>query len=369
MNRPTLTFLLALLPWLGMAQTQDKEELPPPPPPVNVLQGGWDSNVANTQADQWKAANTNGQSNALMQLNWLRSEQNAMVGNNNGVLKSADKAQLDRIAKDIKATAPGSFEQHMADYLVEFPKATAFTELETAYRLAPERTELLAPMLSKAMLDGDAAELKKWSGEMQRRGGVVPPLKTAAADVLLSLPANAVILTNGDMDTQPAVVAQVQGNATPGVLIVDRRLLADAGYRQRTWQQAGATGPVPAAGPDFATGLLRSGARPVYFALSLDRSWLDAFHGQLHAVGAVFRVGPAKPEDDALLAQHWATMKKPMDAGPLSRNYLLPGAVLLAHYRATGDTAKAKALEAELEMMARATGALTDLQKAGVLKR
>lgn len=368
MNRPTLILLLALLPMLGLAQTQDKEELPPPAPPVNVLQGGWDNNVANSQADQWKAANTNGQSNALMQLNWLRSEQNAMAGNNNGVLKPADKAQLDRIAEDIKTTAPGSFEQHLADYFVDFPKTAAFSELETAYKLAPERTELLAPMLSKAMLDGDATELKKWSGEMQRRGGVVAPLKTAAADVLLSVPEDGILFTNGDMDTQPAVVAQVQGADKPGVLIVDRRLLAEPGYRQRTWQQAGATGPLPAAGPDFAKGLLRSGTRPVYFALGLDRSWLDAFKGQLHAVGAAFRVGSAKSDDAALLAQHWAAMKKPLDAGPLSRNYLLPGAMLLHHYRSSGDEARASQLEHELRQMAAATGATQDLYTLGILQ-
>lgn len=368
MNRPTLILLLIQFPLLGAAQAQDRKEPAPPAPPVNVLQGGWDNNVANSQAAQWKDANTNGQSNALMQLNWLRSEQNAMVGNNNGVLKPADKVRLDRIADDIKTTAPGSFEQHLADYFVEFPKAAAFTELETAYKLAPDRTELLAPMLSKAMLDGDATELKKWSGEMQRRGGIVAPLKTASADLLLSVATNGILFTNGDMDTQPAVVAQVQGNDKPGLLIVDRRLLTDPGYRQRIWQQADAQGPVPADGPDFAKGLLRSGTRPLYFALSLDRSWLDAFRSQLHAVGAAFRVGPARPDDGALLAQHWAAMKKPTDAGPLSRNYLLPGAILLRQYRNSGDDARASQLEQELRRMAAATGTTGELYQLGILQ-
>lgn len=367
MNRPNLIPLLVLLPSLGLAQAQDRKELPPPPPPVGALQGGWDSNLANMQAAQWKDANAAEPGNARRQLNWLRSEQNAMLGNNNGVLRLADKAELDRIAKDIRTAAPGSFEQHLADYFVDFPKVAAFRELGTAYALAPDRNELLAPMLTKAMIDGDAAELKQWSGEMQRRGGVVPALGAVAADMLLSVPANAILFTNGDMDTQPAVVAQVQSGNKPGVLIVDRRLLADAGYRQRTWQQAGANGPVPAYSPDFVKGLLRSTTRPVYFALSLDRGWLDAFQGQLHAVGAVFRVGPAKAGDDVLLAEHWAVMKKPLDAGPLSRNYLLPGAILLHRYRISGDEDKVSKLEHELRQMAAATGATQDLYRSGIL--
>ncbi len=368
MNRLTLIFLLVLVPLLGMAQAQDKQELAPPPPPMNVLQGGWDNNVANMQADQWKNANTSGPSNALMQLNWLRSEQNAMISNNNGVLKQTDKAQLDRIADDIKSTAPGSFEQHLADYFVEFPKAAAFSELETAYNLAPERTELLAPMLSKAMLDGNTAELKKWSGEMQRRGGVVPSLKAAANDLLFSLPTNGILFTNGDMDTQPAVIRQVQQHEKPGVLIVDKRLLAEPEYRARIWKEAGAKGAAPKDGPAFAKGLLASTERPLYFALSLDPNWLAAFPGQLHAVGAAFRVGTASPTDATLLAEHWASMKKPMDAGPLSRNYLLPGAILLNQYRRSGDETRAAQLEHELRRMAAATGATEDLYKMGILQ-
>lgn len=368
MNRPTLIFLLVHLPFLGLAQAQDKEELPSPPPPVNVLQGGWDNNVANSQASQWKDANTNAPPNALMQLNWLRSEQNAMISNNNGVLNRSDRAQLDRIADDIKTTAPGSFEQHLADYFVEFPKAAAFSELETAYRMAPERTELLAPMLSKAMLDGNAAELKKWSAEMESRGGVVPSLKAAATDLLLSIPPDGILFTNGDMDTQPAVIRQVQQQEKPGVLIVDRRLLAERLYRARIWSEAGAKGAVPADGPGFAKALLSATERPIYFALSLDRSWLEAFPGQLHAVGAAFRVGTASPNDATLLAEHWASMKKPMDAGPLSRNYLLPGAILLNQYRRSGDETRASLLEHELRSMAAATGATQDLYKLGILQ-
>lgn len=368
MNRLTLILLLVLLPFLGMAQAQDQKELHPPPPPMNVLQGGWDNNVANSRAAQWQTTNSQNPGNAAFQWNWFRSEYDAMNSNNNAVLRMEDRKELNTIAEEIKTTAPGSFEHHLADYYVEFPAPTAYAELEAAYKLAPERTELLAPMLSKAMLDGNTAELKKWSGEMQRRGGVVPSLKAAATDLLLSLPANGILFTNGDMDTQPAVIRQVQQQEKPGVLIVDKRLLAEPGYRARIWKEAGAKGATPADGPAFAKVLLGSTERPVYFALSLDPSWLAAFPGQLHAVGAAFRVGPASPSDGALLAEHWASMKKPMDAGPLSRNYLLPGAILLNQYRTSGDETKASRIEHELRRMAAATGATQDLYKMGVLQ-
>ncbi|MEO7081518.1 MAG: hypothetical protein ABIY71_08320, partial [Flavobacteriales bacterium] len=74
MNRLTLILLLVLLPILAMAQAQDKGELPPPPLPMNVLQGGWDNNLANSRAAQWQTTNSQSPGNATIQWNWFRSE-------------------------------------------------------------------------------------------------------------------------------------------------------------------------------------------------------------------------------------------------------------------------------------------------------
>lgn len=360
--------LSLLVPLACAAQSQDARPAVPPAP-ESPLQGGWNNRLANSRAAEWKTANSANPGNAEMQLNWFLSEQHAREANNNGMLSAKDKSALEQIAGDIKATAPGSFEAHLASFHLQFPSASGFKELESAYELAPMKEELLAPMLSKAMLDGDAAELRTWSAEMVRRNAIAAPLKAAASDLLLSVAGNGILFTNGDMDTQPAVVEQVQQHDKPGVLVVDRRLLAQQAYRERTWQQANAAGPVPANGPAFAKALLTATKRPVYFALSLDRTWLNTFPGQLHAVGAAFRVGAAEPSDAAALASNWAAMKKPLDAGPMSRNYLLPGAILLQQYRNNGEPAKAAALETELHKIALATGGAGELKRANVLNR
>lgn len=366
MTRHLLLTLLLLWALARQGQAQESKSVAPPAP-AGPLQGGWNNQVANAQAAQWKAANSAAPGNAAVQLNWFRSEQNAMAGNNNGVLSPTDKTELGHIAGSIAATAPGSFEAHLAGYYMAYPAAVAFQDLNAAYQLAPDRDELLAPMLTKAQLEGDAAGLRNWSGEMLRRNAIAAPLQAAASDLLLSVEANGILFTNGDMDGQPAVVRQVQRKEKPTVLIVDQRLLTDRPYRERIWQQAGAKGPVPSAGPVFAQSLLTATTRPLYFALSLNRAWLNTFQGQLHAVGAAFRVGPANGADATALARNWAAMKKPLDAGPLSRNYLLPGAMLLAQYKAEEDYAKASTLEAELRRIAAATGATGELNKAGVL--
>lgn len=358
------------LPLIVAAQAgETTRESPPAPPPVDVLNGGWDNQVANSRAVQWKEAHREHPNDAGVQLNWLLSERNARAGNNNGRLGPNDQAVLDRIAAGIKANAPGSFEQHMAAYAVEFPAAPAFTELAAAYAIAPERRELEAPMLTRAMLRGDAAGIRQWSGALVANGAIAPSLYAVAKDVLLSMDARGILFTNGDMDTQPVIVQQAYYGDSPGALVVDRRLLEQPAYRKAIWARAGARGPEPGPGAAFAQALLTATDRPVYFGLGLDRTWLDAFPGQLHAVGAVFRVGGTSSDAAAALARNWPAMEKPMDAGPLSRNYLLPGAVLLARLRATGRTAEAHALEGELRRIAAATGGAEELERSGILTR
>jgi hypothetical protein len=356
---------LFLLPALAFAQPT----LPPPPPPQNVLQGAWDYRLANGQAEQWRLRNAAGPPDAQARLHFFLAERDALLSTNNGSLRPADRAELQDIADGMRSEAPDGFEQHLAAYYLKFPGKAAFHELDAAAAMDPERAELASPLLTRAQLAGDVPALGLHARRLMQQGGVAPALLTAAADVLLCLPDQAILFTNGDMDGQPLLVQQFVHGLHPTVLVVDRRLLTQEAYRARVWAQVDARGSAPADGPGFAHALLAATDRPIYFALGLDHRWLAAFPDQLQAVGAAFHVAPPSDTDAAQLERDWANMKKPLDAGPISRNYLLPGSVLLARYRAEGRNAQAQALAAELRRMAQATGALDDLERSGVLTR
>lgn len=367
MSFRSLCPLLLLLPALSLAQPTVQPA--PPPPPQNVLQGAWDNRLANGQADQWRQRNAAVPPDAQARLHFFLAERDALLSNGNGTLGPADRAALQDIADGLRTGAAEGFEQHLAAYYLKFPSAAAFQELDAAAAMGPDRPELASPLLVRAQLAGDTPALGLHARRLLQQGGVAPALLSAAADVLLCLPDQAILFTNGDMDGQPLLVQQFVHGLRPSVLVVDRRLLVQQTYRTRVWSQAGATGIAPADGPGFASALRDATTRPVYFALGLDHRWFAAFPGQLQAVGAAFHVAPPSVADAARLEHNWPTMSKPMDAGPISRNYLLPGSVLLARYRAEGRNAQAEALTDELRRMAKATGALKDLERSGVLTR
>lgn len=336
-------------------------------PAQDAYQGAWSVSDAQHTAAVWRSLCDARPADVNAQFNLFRSERNARLSSNNGRLLEKDEEALNTIAERINTTAPGSFEQHLSSYYVAFPERSAFGELEQAHAAAPERPELILPMLTRANANGDKPAMDQWCAQLEQRGGLAPALSDVASDLLLSVDQGGIVFTNGDMDGAPALVQQRAHDQRRDVLIVDQRLLADAPYRQRIWNEAKAVGPVPAPGPAFAKALLAASERPVFLALSLDREWFDAFPGQLCATGIAFAVSGRHCPISAL-EQRWGTMKKTTAAGPLSRNYLLPGSILLHHYREGAPNEKrASQLEFELRSMAGKLGATQDLIKAGVL--
>ena len=379
MNRSLLALLLASMALRCLAQqnappgeksAEDLQNSAPygyMAPAQDAYQGAWNKTESLRTANLWRSLCEARPSDVGAQLNWFRSERNARLGQNNGRLQESDKAQLNAIADNINTTAPGSFEQHMTSYYVQFPQRSAYGELEKANAVDGGRSELILPMVNRANANGDKPSLDSWCIQLEARGELSPALNDVAQDLLLSVDKDGILFTNGDMDGAPALVQQRLRDTRRDVLLVDQRLLVDATYREQIWTNANAKGPVPSAGPPFASTLHSATERPIFFALSLDRTWFDAFPGGLCATGIAFKLKKDEVCETSVLEQRWGAMKKTTSAGPLSRNYLLPGAVLLEHYRSTGNETRASQLEHELRVFGTAVGATNDLIKAGVL--
>ncbi len=362
-----------------VAQQNDAEKSPPPStvemerqasfgymaPAREAYQGSWNVTEANNTAALWRTLCEARPADVDAQLNWFRSERNARLVQNNGQLDAKDQQELRSIADHIGSNAPGSFQQCISTYYLDMPASSAFKALEKANTLAPEREELVLPMIVRANLDGDKPALDRWCGRFEKDGGLAPALSTVASDLLLSVDKEGVLFVNGDLDGAPVLVRQRLHDERRDVLVIDQRLLSDPAYRQRVWSEAGGRGAVPGAGIEFAQQLASSTSRTLFLALSLSPEWFNAFNGRLCPTGIAFRVD-ASECPTRLLTQRWIDMRKPLSAGPLSRNYLLPGCVLLQRYRTAEDEAKASLLEKELREMATRLGATQDLIKAGV---
>ena len=335
---------------------------------ADPIQGGWSYTEQSQAALQWQARALEMPSNVEAQYNRFRATRNASLAQYEGNLPSTETTKLQQLADDLEETAPNSFEAHLANFQVAFPTPVAFLELDKAEKIAAQRSELVAPKLAQALKTGDVPAQRKWATALKNGGQVSPALLDVARDMLLSTDPNAVLITAGEMDTYPVLAVQHGSAMRTDVLVVDRRMLSEPEYRSQVWRSAGASGAVPGNGPAFVRGLAASGPRPVALALTLPADWHTALREQLYATGMVFRYSAVPFNDIPLLEAHWKAMKKNTAAGPVARNYLYCGAVLLEHYRQQDNEMAVVMLEDELRQMALKLGCLPDLYKAGVLK-
>lgn len=321
----------------------------------DAVQGGWSAqNEAEKLVEFDAAPALNAPAERLDQ---LRSVRNEALVRTHGQLTAADKDLIQRMADEVNTAFPLSFEAHLAEFYAQFPAPTSFTHADLALMSGPQRTEIIAPQLVSAARKDQREDLIKWSQAMEQRGEVAPQLYELASDILLSVDKNGVLIAAGEMDAYPLWVMQYANGKRSDVLVVDQRLLADPAYRARMWERARAKGPAPSDATGFLAKLHSATERPLFLSMAVGAQLAGQYRNELNVSGVAFRWGKPDPGEMTRLEQRWQQMNKVADAGPLARNYLLPGAVLLKHHRAVGNEEKAHALEAELRKLAARTGA------------
>ncbi|MFZ1692924.1 MAG: hypothetical protein WAT74_07005, partial [Flavobacteriales bacterium] len=117
----------------------------------------------------------------------------------------------------------------------------------------------------------------------------------------------------------------------------------------------------------FPDRLMKSSNRPVFLSLALGRQWAERYATNLHITGLAMRLSDAPCCDVRKLEFTWAAMQHTTDAGPLSRNYVIPAVVLLKHYRAQGNEEQAALMEHQVRALAKRLGITSELQANGIL--
>lgn len=335
---------------------------------TDPVQGGWRPVEQERNAALWQVIAEEQPANNEALLNQYRSARNASLARNEGDIPPSDKAELDQLADRINERAPNSFEAHLARFYALFPAPEAFMALDLAKARDRERPELIGPLLMNAVRTGNSSEMARWGRALKDHGDIAPGLWRMADDLLLSVEKDAVLFTAGEMDAYPLWSKQVANGDRKDVLIVDQRLLVDPAYRARIWERTRASGTAPDDPGGFIMRLAAATPRPVYLSLALGQQRTRPLRGGLYVTGLAARYTTANWNNMPALAKNWNAMAKATEAGPLARNYLLPGAILLGHYRRIGDEANAALLEHELRGIANKLGATNDLVRTGVFQ-
>jgi hypothetical protein len=356
MHRTAPLLLLFTAPLWSLCQAPSIDAVKQERAVHEVFQGGWSATaLPPTMA-------------GAAQLDDVRSIRCQALAEGNGTIGPARRDQMEAVYAQMRARDPQGQDTELAAFHLYFPEDRAFVAAQRAVALDAGRADVIAPALALAHRMGDTAGRNRWGRALYERGRVAPGLLDAAHDLLLSVDRDGILVAAGEMDAYPCWALQAAKAQRPDVLVVDSRMLDDATYRRQVWSAVGAQGAVPLTGRALLEALPQATGRPLHLSMALGGRVPAAWNAQLYVVGTVFRFSTVTLDNIPMLEARWLDLRKPMNAGPLSHNYLLPAATLLKHYREQDDEAGIARMERSLRAMADKLGTTAALYRNGVLQ-
>ncbi len=313
------------------------------------------------------------QSNPNMNNNNYNNNNNAVVPSEQGVEeeveenKAEERAVLQkdvvkkaRAAKNLNlsevAEDQNSFEYNYNAYLnASVKNAESFKYLQKAYAIYPENVDLYDDFMAYYEMTDNAMDRRVFSTKLYKSNTISDYVMEYNYNVLMSLPNNAILFTNGYDDTYPVWVTQDVKKVRKDVTIINIGLLNDKVYRDNALKQAGLKYKKKNQGADLIVDLMQSNPNAdIYLAMTVDKNIIVKLYKKLYLTGLVFKYSEKPINNVIITKEKWENQfrKTSIEAVPSSfkqkqvlANYLLPLIYLHNYYVEYGEVDKAKSLQ------------------------
>lgn len=189
------------------------------------------------QLDLWKKETDKDSQNANAWFNYYKASRNAyIVGEEKDSLNSKGVnrfARLEKIVTSMEKNVPTSFEYHYVKWMNGNNDLSLFPFLEKAYTINPKRTEPLLSMAYYYEIKGDYTSKKKFAAQYYNSGDFSAGLLIYGTNLLSGLEKEAIILTEGDKDTDAMLLLQQGKETRTDVQLINLNLLMIKEYRNR----------------------------------------------------------------------------------------------------------------------------------------
>ncbi len=366
-----LVLTLCCVPFLGLLHAQmnsgstDASYVAPALLEPQQLQFTADAYLSQEQV--WKNAVENKKNVASAWGNYYKAKRYRMESNNE---REEHQAELDAVVAEMGRYVGTSFEYHYIRYWNSDHDLSLGTDLMLAYAMQPTNADVLRQLAGYHALRGEkklaGENIKAWESTNEMPACLMP----YAYNVLQSTAQGAILFANGEFDAFPILAQQSNKRVREDVQVVVLGLMKRPENRARMLRQAGLILPendsVSVFDAVYMERLLAANpTRKVYFCMTLEASFLQAFQANLFPTGLAFRYG-TNVENLAFLRENvgvkmklgylkTASTKTAFDrnaSAQLQLNYVLPLVLAAREYDGVGN--KKRALE--LRELARGLG-------------
>lgn len=303
-------------------------------------------------ADWGKVANER-QTDPTAWDNYYRSQRYGATGEISTDIDGSTQSQLNSIVDSMAIVVPNSFEYNYCSYLNSNFDVDAIGYLEAAYNLEPDNPETYDDFIAHYELTNDSKKKEEFCELWYESGEVDQEVLDYNYNVLQSLERNAILVTNGELDTYPIWVLQEVDGVRTDVTVLNMNLMKDHAYRNRKMKELGLN-----AYSDYGSdrnGFLeeiaeRNPSKHVYFGLTVSQSALKEMQDYLYLTGLAFRYSNQDFDNMSVLVDHWENdfeidylnnLSASGTAEQMQQNYLIPLLTLSNHYLSVGELDKA----------------------------
>lgn len=249
--------------------------------------------------------------------------------------------------------------QHLATALLLFTAGLFFPSILGAENCSEKAYE---ERIREAELAGNndlvTTICREWYASGQYSTGVL----NWNFNALMSLEANATLITQNEHDTYPALLLQNALDIRPDVMVLNLQLLEDQTYRTTKAQRIKLfPGFTSSTLPEFIsklTNIAQLGANPLYFSVLLDKSRIQTDQRKLYITGLALQYSEGSFDNIALLRYNYENRfrtdylnfelqpeKSPEIVTQLNLNYIPAFLLLYRHYQTAGEVQKAEGLK------------------------
>jgi hypothetical protein len=321
------------------------------------------------QMELWKKEVDKDPGNAAAWYNYYRADRNAyIVGEEKDSLSSRSInrfARLNTVVLEMEKQVPASYEYNMVKWMNGNNDLRLISNLQKAHELAPKEMEPVMALIYYNEITGNYAERDKNIETCYQSGEFSPGLLNYGYNQLAGLEKDAIILAEGDKDTDATFLLQEGKGIRTDVRLVNLGLLLNKEYRERIFKELEIPGlAIDPYANNESYDLYRQSVieqftknkknRPVYVTLNVSIPYTLKISEKLYLTGLAYKYSAVKIDNLPLLEKNFEEryaldylkvyFVHDISEGNVHQfngNYLLPLAALVNYYQRSGNRQKA----------------------------
>jgi hypothetical protein len=276
------------------------------------------------------------------------------------------QSDLDSISLHLNKYSAGKWEQLIVEYWNSNRDPKKEAALLSAYKLRPTDPLTLRFMTGLQYLQGKQSAVYDYYRQWKSTGTLPVSTENYAYNVMQSVPKDAVLFTNGEMDTYP-LLYQMQTIGASGVKVVSIAMCARGENRQRIFSSAGIVIPdgdlsSTIDGAYISRVAAANPGKKIYVAATCGPTVLKEISSSLYCTGLAFRYSDV-PVDHLIYLRDNVGIRFKLDnvgkainsmnhfdvfyADNLEMNYYLPLLIAADGYATAGNSSRAAQLRAK----------------------